>query len=402
MFTLFLYSFIQQIGDGRLKRKIIVALFVLSFVFVGVVSAASLWGSYKGNPIVRVKVDGVIHKNAVPAVSINNQTYIPLNALDKAGVKYVQDKKNQTLAIATNKTNKTVKQLYSVTLTAKDTGIEASSSFYQVKADENEDWDSIFEDFKKLSNMDAVTLKVNYYTTPSYDLKGSVSISKKIMTQYLEGKINDTQLSNEWIVNGKLFRVPMTAKEIAKLQNAVGYVLVYDESGKPLGQGSGFVLTGDIFVTNYHVAGEAAKVTVSVDKQTYDLSKWIYFKDKDKDIFAAPISSSFDLAGKPNGTSPSHFLEYTTVLPEVGDKVYAIGSPNGLTNTVSDGIVSSIRTEDGVTYIQHTADTEPGSSGGVLLNEYGEVIGITTFGVINTTLDFAVPMKYFKSNWDNL
>jgi S1-C subfamily serine protease len=385
-----------------LKRKIVAALIVLSFVSIGVVSAASLWGSYKGNPIVRLKIDGVIYKNAIPAVSMNSQTYIPLNALDKAGVKYVLDKKNQTLDLATNKTNKTVKQLYSVTLTSKDTGIEASTSFDQVKADENEDWDSIVEDFKKLNNMDAVTLKVNYYTTPSYDWKGSVSISKQIMTQYIEGKINDTQLSNEWTVEGKLFRQPMTAKEIAKLQNAVGYVLVYDEAGKPLGQGSGFVLKGNIFVTNYHVAGEAAKITVSVDKQTYDLSEWYYFKDKDKDIFAAAISSSFDSEGKPNGTSPSHTLEYTKALPEVGDKVYAIGSPNGLENTVSDGIVSSIRTIDGVTYIQHTADTEPGSSGGVLLNEYGEVLGITTFGVTNTTLDFAVPMKYFQSNWENL
>ncbi|QJD85336.1 S1C family serine protease [Cohnella herbarum] len=385
-----------------MKRKTILAFILLSFVFAGVASAAALWGAYKGSPIVRVKVDGAVYKNAVPAISFNNQTYVPLNVLDKAGVKYAQDKKNQTLELNSNGLNKAVKQLYSVTLTDKDAGIEASTSFYQIEANEDEDWDDILDSFDKLLKVDAATLKVDYYTTPSYEWKGSIAVSKSIYVKYKQGKITDDQLSNAWVVEGKLFRAPLTAKEIAKLQNAVGYVMVYDENGKSLGQGSGFVINENTFLTNYHVAGEASKITVTVDKKTYDLSDWYYFKDEAKDIFAAAISTAFDDKGNATGSSPEHYLDYTTALPEVGDKVYAIGSPNGLENTVSDGIVSSIRTIDGVTYIQHTADTEVGSSGGVLLNEYGEVIGITTFGVSNTTLDFAVPMKYFQSNWDNL
>lgn len=386
-----------------MKKKISLAIVILSLVFTGVVSAASLWGSYKGSPIVRVKINGAVHKSAVPAISFNSQTYLPLNVLDKSGIKYKFDKKNQTLEINQDKTNKTVKDLSSVTLRSLESGgIEASYSFYQVNGNEDEDWDAILEVFKKLNNMNAETLNVDYFTTPDNTYKGSVSISKTLMTQYLEGKITDAALADLWEVYGDLFRTPLTAKEIAKLQNAVGYVTVFDESGNSLGQGSGFVLNGNIFVTNYHVAGEAAKITVSVDKKTYDLSEWFYFKDESKDLFAAPISSSYDSEGNATGSSPAHSLDYTTSLPEVGDTVYAIGSPSGLENTVSDGIVSSIRTIDGVTYIQHTADTEPGSSGGVLLNEFGEVIGVTTFGVSNTTLDFAVPMKYFQTNWDNV
>ncbi|WP_256759222.1 S1C family serine protease [Cohnella sp. WQ 127256] len=385
-----------------MKRKVFISFLALSFVYAGIVSAASLWGSYKGNPIVRVQVDGTVHKNSVPAISLNNQTYVPLNALKKAGIKYNMDSNKQTLDLTTNKMNTTVKQLHSITLTSKDGGIEASTDFYQTKGNEDEDWDDIMDAFTSLSDLDATLLTVNYYTTPSYAWKGSVSIPKLTLMKFWQSKITDDELSSEWVIDGKLFREPLTPKEIAKLQNAVGFVLVYDESNKPLGQGSGFVLKDDIFVTNYHVTEDASKITVSVDNKTYDLSDWYFFKDANKDIFSAAISSSFDSSGNATGSSPAHSLEYTTELPEVGDKVYAIGSPNGLENTVSDGIVSSIRTIDGITYIQHTADTEPGSSGGVLLNEYGEVIGITTFGVSNTTLDFAVPMKYFQSNWDNL
>lgn len=64
-----------------------------------------------------------------------------------------------------------------------------------------------------------------------------------------------------------------------------------------------------------------------------------------------------------------------------GQKVVAIGSPLGLFNSVSDGIISGFRKFDGVDMIQFTAPTSPGSSGGAVLNMYGEVIGISTAGI---------------------
>ena len=63
---------------------------------------------------------------------------------------------------------------------------------------------------------------------------------------------------------------------------------------------------------------------------------------------------------------------------EIGDKVYTIGSPKGYENTFSSGEISQYRTEQG--YIQITAPIDHGSSGGVLINEYGEAIGITSAG----------------------
>ncbi len=63
-----------------------------------------------------------------------------------------------------------------------------------------------------------------------------------------------------------------------------------------------------------------------------------------------------------------------------GQKVVAIGSPLGLFNSVSDGIISGFRVIDNVDMIQFTAPTSHGSSGGAVLNMYGEVIGISTAG----------------------
>ncbi|WP_173975971.1 trypsin-like peptidase domain-containing protein [Magnetospirillum sp. LM-5] len=76
---------------------------------------------------------------------------------------------------------------------------------------------------------------------------------------------------------------------------------------------------------------------------------------------------------------------------KVGEKVYAIGSPKSLENTISEGIVSGLRTSDGVRYVQTTAPIAPGSSGGGLFDEEGRLIGITTWKVPGEgNLNFAV------------
>lgn len=77
-----------------------------------------------------------------------------------------------------------------------------------------------------------------------------------------------------------------------------------------------------------------------------------------------------------------------------GQKVVAIGSPLGLFNSVSDGIISGFRDIDGHSMIQFTAPTSHGSSGGALLNLYGELIGILTAGFDNgQNLNLAVDIK---------
>jgi S1-C subfamily serine protease len=79
---------------------------------------------------------------------------------------------------------------------------------------------------------------------------------------------------------------------------------------------------------------------------------------------------------------------------QVGEEVVAIGNPLSLESTVSNGIVSAIRTVDEGKFVQITAPISPGSSGGPLFNMSGEVVGITTSHLVGgQNLNFAIPIN---------
>jgi S1-C subfamily serine protease len=85
----------------------------------------------------------------------------------------------------------------------------------------------------------------------------------------------------------------------------------------------------------------------------------------------------------------------------VGQKVIAIGSPQGLENTVSDGILSAFRDYKSVRYLQITAPISPGSSGGPVLNESGKMVGVATFQLEQgQNLNFAVDAEHLRPLMD--
>jgi hypothetical protein len=87
-----------KLGDS-VKKKIILIV-MASFLLTGVVSAASLWGSYKGNAIIKVNVnDKQYTTKGVPPVSLNGQVMIPLNILKQLGITYTYDSKKMTANI---------------------------------------------------------------------------------------------------------------------------------------------------------------------------------------------------------------------------------------------------------------------------------------------------------------
>ncbi|TYP67713.1 stalk domain-containing protein [Paenibacillus methanolicus] len=188
----------------------------------------------------------------------------------------------------------------------------------------------------------------------------------------------------------------MSAKEIAKLMDRVGYVEAYDQNGS-YASGSGFLLGNGLFITNSHVAHDANGILVKLGNDVYDSEGWFLFDNTVTDLFGLVLSSQYSSDGRAIGKIPEQYIDYNTELPEIGDKVFAIGSPQGLENTISEGIVSGIRKDkNDITLIQHTADIDHGSSGGVLLNEYGQAIGVTSSGIEGSNLEFAIPMKYVQ------
>lgn len=189
----------------------------------------------------------------------------------------------------------------------------------------------------------------------------------------------------------------VTAKDIALLMNRVGVITTYDQNWRPIAQGSGFVIgdTGYV-ITNSHVMQNAANWKFEVDGKTY-ITNWYSFNDTAHDLYG--FMADVDVkTGAVNPNAKFQYIGLSFDLPQIGDKVYAIGSPRGLENTISEGMVSGIRNINGMTYIQHTANTDHGSSGGVLLNESGQVIGITSAGYDGTSLDFAIPTSYLQQN----
>jgi S1-C subfamily serine protease len=168
------------------------------------------------------------------------------------------------------------------------------------------------------------------------------------------------------------------------------------------GQGSGFIIDRDGHVlTNYHVIADARQVEVTLhNRKKYRAS--VIGSDRSHDLAIIQIKAP-DLIPMTLGDSRNL---------QVGQKVYAIGNPFGLSGTLTSGIVSSIRSvqePDGITIdeaSQTDAAINPGNSGGPLLNSHGEVIGINTMIASsvgqNAGIGFAIPINTAKAVLNDL
>ena len=161
-------------------------------------------------------------------------------------------------------------------------------------------------------------------------------------------------------------------EELALLASSIVMIEVHDQRGKPMGTGSGVMIGKDGFIlTNHHVTrgGYSFSVRIEEDSAVYRTNEIIKY------------NSVFDLSVIRIGKVLSPLPVYRGTKKLVrGQKVVAIGSPLGLFNSVSDGIISGFREIDTVDMIQFTAPISHGSSGGAVLNMQGEIIGISTAG----------------------
>jgi tetratricopeptide (TPR) repeat protein len=178
------------------------------------------------------------------------------------------------------------------------------------------------------------------------------------------------------------------ASLVEQVRPSVVLVKAFDESGKALKNGTGFCVSPQLFITNYHVIDGAKKVMIQT-ADNRNISVEVDSQNKTADI--ALLKAGTDIGLKP--------LRFASALPKVGTKILVVGNPLGLTGTASDGIVSAIRAGE-EEYVQITAPISRGSSGSPVLNLDGDVVGVATLLLEGgQNLNFAISSKYIQSLW---
>ncbi|MEN8905217.1 MAG: YceG family protein [Clostridiales bacterium] len=170
-------------------------------------------------------------------------------------------------------------------------------------------------------------------------------------------------------------------EEIAKLSISVVLIKSYDIDGNIVSGGSGVVISDDgIIVTTYYVVSEGTYFKVLFENSDNRIGYETYtvlHKDINREIAILKINK------------PTKGINICTASGTVrrGQKIVSIGSPFGLINTISDGIISGFRDYGKRKYIQNTAPSSPGSTGGALINKKGELIGIMMGDIVGVTTE---------------
>lgn len=173
----------------------------------------------------------------------------------------------------------------------------------------------------------------------------------------------------------------LTAQEVAK--RAIQWTATIRGDGV---YGSGIVVDPRGYVvTNHHVIQGVEHIRVSFVDEV-DLPAKVVDVDKELDLALLKVETT-----RPTSAPAADFLD-----AEVGDDVYAVGNPRKMGFTVSRGMVSYIgRRIDGRYYLQSDLPTNDGNSGGPVVNDRGEAVGVMTFILRDSQgLAFAVPMNY--------
>jgi tetratricopeptide (TPR) repeat protein len=183
-----------------------------------------------------------------------------------------------------------------------------------------------------------------------------------------------------------LFSQSLSAENIyEKVKDAVVVIYAYDYNDEIAKQGSGVVLNDKGYViTNYHVLSGCERLEIMHGNEIIPYIDIIGI-DVEKDILILKIDTK---------KFPSVKVGDVKSL-KAGQRVYAVGSPMGFENTISEGIISGLRSYDELekNYIQITASISSGSSGGAVLNDNGELIGISTLTIKDgQNLNFAIPI----------
>ncbi len=181
------------------------------------------------------------------------------------------------------------------------------------------------------------------------------------------GAVTVTARAGEAVKKQKVMieKKELTAKELYK-KCSPSTVEITAISADSTYIGSGFFSAKNQLVTNYHVIAGASQITIKTQDEKEFVVSRILGGDANLDLAVLEVNAK--------GYEP---LKLCSDDVTVGEAVYALGSPLGLTGTMTDGMVSAASRKIGaVDYIQITAPISQGNSGGPLVNVYGEVVGV--------------------------
>jgi serine protease Do len=176
---------------------------------------------------------------------------------------------------------------------------------------------------------------------------------------------------------------------VAKVEESIVTVYTYDSFGNALGSGTGFFLEDGTLISNYHVIDGADYAFIKLNDGSKVEILEVISSNSEKDLVKLKVDGYFSDKG----------LITNFELPNRGESVLIIGSPFGFEQTISEGIVSSVRVNDEMStkVIQTTASISPGSSGSPVMNMKGEVVGVATYQFKKgQSLNFAVPINQIQ------
>jgi len=212
------------------------------------------------------------------------------------------------------------------------------------------------------------------------------SISKPKEGIFIERASKDSLQNLKLCTFPGLSNVKLEISEIAsRCSPAVVSIAVKDKAGKEIGAGSGFIVSDDGFIiTSFHVLESAYRAIVEIREGQREEAYFIKGMP-DLDIAVLKIDAQ---------NLPFLSIGDSERLVK-GQSVVVLGNPAGFERSISEGIISAIRSKGNLKIIQMTAPVSLGSSGGPVINEYGEVVGITTLASYRAqNLNFAIPINY--------
>lgn len=233
--------------------------------------------------------------------------------------------------------------------------------------------------------------KINNGPWQKYTAPIVITTNSKV---YAKGTSVSGVVSNVAVLDISNIKNLLSKTDVSKLSASSVKVVYYDINGIEIGNGSGFITSSDgQVVTNYHVIDLVTNIkVVTSDDKTYNVIGVTAY-DQKRDLAVLRLEGAQNLPAVKLGNSDELKL---------GEDIVAMGYPLGLKVTVTFGNVSSLNTPGGFERteykdIQTTAPISSGSSGGPLLNMYGEVVGINYSTIKNAqNLNYSIPINEIK------